>query len=315
VAELHILQDGNDITRTTHPEIVGKRINLASEVLPQDLPVNSHQWQIPGEKVKDFVVSQDFTSGHKVDLASADLNDASLDFCWVDGADGRVVSCQVGTPLGAAGGQATFDVKRPTGTVSSEIGQAEINEFGGDFVYALRLGSPEDAGVKFECTFQMPEGFEGGNTCFVQVYRRWLQWNGNTPETPWGLDPHRDAAGNPVDWRYQYNANIPVVYADDAPAYPLTIWHNTIEVHDGSTLHVEAPIRMWYMFRPDGPGSVWVPLLLVSWHWSGKAHREFLSNTWVEVALNPADPPATTVTVPTDEWPEWTSIIPLEGQS
>ncbi len=308
VVGVNVLQDGEDITGSTRTEIVGKRINLAAQVLPQAVTVNAHQWQIPGEKVDDFVVSPDFTSGHKVTFNEGDLQKDSLDFCWVDGADGRVVRDQVHTQYGNFTGQATFDVKRPVVSPTVELGGVGISEDEPAYYLALRFGQPKPhvPGFKMNCAVQIPQGF-GGETCFAQIYRRCQTWDGGSPHIEQGIDPMRNPGEPPTHWQYAWLEGLRVDYVEDYPAYELTWPHSGLEVRDGSQA-AKGPIRMWYMYNPTTPDSIWVPLLVVDWHWSGKAHSD--GGTWLLDLLDPPDPPGAATVNPTNEFPDWDRIIP-----
>jgi hypothetical protein len=304
VAELHILQDGNDITRTTHPEIVGKRINLASQVLPADMPVASRQWSIPGQVIGGFTVGQGddtngpFTPGEVVPVGP--LTEQSTEFYWKDGADGRQV--QFGATLGPEMGgavlsaNAIFDVKRPEATMSTKTGTIGINEGGGQFFLALRFGDANSGGITFRCTVAVPEGF-AGTSCFVQKYNEYHrlrlalghQWQ------------RRNGVGLDHEFPYHYSlwpTNLnqdPVEY--DTPAQELVDETDRAEVQDSAT--------MWLMFKPDGADSAWVPLRKVLWYWRASASKEAGQWQLDEGGGHSIDP----TSMDTTEYPVWTFNI------
>jgi hypothetical protein len=66
----------------------------------------------------------------------------------------------------------------------------------------------------------------------------------------------------------------------------------------------EPHIRTWLMYTPGGQGSVYVPLMMVPWHWQGNVVGHELSG-----AQSGFDGPAVE-TRTKDSFPHWTAVIP-----
>jgi hypothetical protein len=88
--------------------------------------------------------------------------------------------------------------------------------------------------------------------------------------------------------------------ADDAPASYLTEDFNSVTRRDD--------FKTFFMFRPSGSESIWVPIYLVPWSWGGTATRNTLLHLW--------PPPPTNVTQPaaprgatTSAFPQWPEIF------
>jgi len=276
-----IKQDGNDITDTTHNEIVGKQINLTGEVLPQGLTVDSHEWTIPGIRIEDYIANNDY--GQVVELTG--LDEPSVSYYWVDGGDGRQVQYTVSVLGTACSAEATFDVKRPTATMSTSTSSVDINEGSGEYYYGLRFGDPTTTpvtpGIEFNCAADIPDGFEG-TTELVQLYT----YN-RTRERP-GKSQALEATG--LDNVFPYGLG---TSDDDMPDQGLETDWDKVTVNDSAT--------MWFIFKPSGAGAIWVPLRKVDWSWEGTAHR-VQGNEWT---LDTADNSENPSSVDTTEHPQW----------
>jgi len=308
VAELHILQDAEDITNTTHDEIVGKRINLQGQVLPVGLDISAHQWTIPGSVIADFHVGQGdpengpYTPGEVVPLE--DLTQDSVEFYWHDGGDGRQVHYSITIGEDTLDCVATFDVKRPQAEVTTVTRSVEVNEDpnSAEWFLALRFGTPEqggEPGIEFHGTVTMPNGFSG-ETCYCQLYNQNHRLRLEQPLSPW-----QEAVGEGLDNDFPYKrlhwsvAIDPTPETDDTPALELTDGADLGEVSDSAT--------MWLMFKPEGDDSIWVPLRRVDWWWQGRALKQ-ADGTWeLDWGANSIEPEDADTT----SYPTWTYNIEM----
>ena len=290
VIKVKIKQGGDDITDTTHDEIVGKQINLAGEVEPSGLAMSTREWCIPGFRIKNYEANNQV--GDVTALTEEDLDEASVAFYWVDGGDGRKVEYTLLVEGITCNGKATFDVKRPTSTMTTTTSSVSINEGPGQYYYALRFGdastAPVTNGIEFNCSVNIPEGFNGA-TAFAQLY----SWNRRLRSSSW---PYRwqHLQGSGLDHSFPYGSG---TYCDDSPTQGL--------LEDSKRAEVDETATMWFIFKPSISGAIWVPLRKVSWWWKGTADR-VQDNQWELDSGDNSDNPAS---VDTTQHPEWTHNI------
>ncbi|MGI9069599.1 MAG: hypothetical protein ACR2HX_24735 [Pyrinomonadaceae bacterium] len=264
VVRLKILQDGNDITGTTHDVIVGQKISLTAQV--EGGSGSNPQWTIPPTRIGNYVVTCNGTgtpprcglptSGGVTEVSG--LTTSAVDFYWVDGGDGRQVQHSV-----TVGGinltkTATFNVKRPTAAVTTSTGTIAVDSAWNDLT--MHFGILGSAGISFSRTLTIPAGFSG-DTAWVQtvtpLHRRklndgaWERWTG---------------AGLDETFPYDSTAS-----TNDSPrSGALTSSYLEYTTSDS--------FEMWLMFKPSGASSIWVPLRRVPWSWSGTTVRS--GATW-----------------------------------
>jgi len=282
VASVRITQDGANITGTTQDVIVGQRIALTAEVLPSGTSSNHNQWTIPGTRVADYAVSAD--TGMVTPLTN--LSTLSVNFCWVDGADGRQVtfSCKVsGKQLTA---QATFNVKRPTVTfTSTSVGGVACDSACGE--QSVHYGCTEASpGVTFSLTnLMIPAGFSG-DTQLVQLVN-------TTTRTKLKTSGMRltKSGSHLLDTTFPYG----IFY--DTPGEPFDTGDLQITTNDSFTMYV--------IFKPSFENSIWVPLRKISWSWAGDGN---LSGT-----LNSGSHSPSQGSIDSTDHPQWTAnVISLE---
>lgn len=279
VFEVKILRNGSDITNTTTNVIVGQKMELVMQVLPEDDLAEGIQWTVPGTRLANYVANS--STGTVTPLSN--LTDASVTYYWVDGADGRQVTLSLtvfGMPVTNT---ATFNVKRPTASITTSTGSVVVGTGWGDTEMSFGA-DPSHHGIDFSRSITIPSGFSG-STQYVQIatpfHRRQLNsgaWERFT--------------GSGLDTTYPYGDLSPGVTAD-SPAEHL----------NSALLQASADdtFEMWLMFQPTGTGSIWVPLRKVTWSWSGTTSRSGI--TWTlnssSHSTNPSDADSTT-------HPQWT---------
>jgi hypothetical protein len=271
VADVHIKQGSNNITATTQNVIVGQQISLSVEVVGTTAEVSNIQWTVPGTRVANFVGSA--SSGTVTEVSN--LQVSPLTFYWTDGGDNRQVTlgCRIGTTQFDK--SATFNVKRPSASVTTETGIPKVStcngrlelSFGNAVGFTSCLGGP---GIKLtRGSVTMPSGFTGDF--------QWAQLITGTTRTIVMNDGSlkRLSASGVLDTVYPYPTSIlGTNVADDTPALELT--------NDFTSASIDDNYSMWLMFKPSGVSgtSIWVPLRKVDWSWTATATRS--GSTWTK---------------------------------
>src|SRR5258705_12580728 len=117
----------DDITGDTKTVIVGQQIPLSVEVVGTEKEVSNIQWSVPGTRIANFVGS--VTSGTVTEVSN--FQASPLTFYWTDAGDNRQVTlgCRIGTTQFDK--SATFNVKRPSATVTTETGIPKVSSCNG----------------------------------------------------------------------------------------------------------------------------------------------------------------------------------------
>ncbi len=285
--KIRILRDGTDITNIPQNVVVGQQIKLSATVVGG--ASSNIQWTIPETRIADYKLtcstSTRCESGQVTPLTN--LNNQDVDFYWVDGANGRQVTVTINVGGQQYSKSATFDVSKPTVNLSRTLGQVGVRLESNNYWY-LRFGSDIFSGIDF-----VASGFSGppGNKAFVQTtnpLRRvqlktgnWCRWGAE------GLDSR----------------------------FPYILGSNTAEDSPGSLLNdgdlratASDAFKMYYMYKPTGVSglTIWVPLKVINWNWSGEA-LPINATDW-RLNTSPNDRDATQA-VDTIEFPQWTRII------
>lgn len=286
------LPDGTDITNTTRDVVVGQKISLTTEVLPSGTTFSNPQWTIPGTRIADYVVTcngtgtppqcQNPTSGVVTQLS--DLTTSTMDYYWVDGGDGRQVQYTIAINSQTVTGTSTFNVKRPTASVTTSTGSVQVGTAWG--FLSMSFGTPTTPGISFSQSVTMPSGFTG-STQWVQIANALRRRQDNAGN--W-----ERAQGSGIDTTYPYDSG---TSTSDSPGTPVLTGSYARETADDS-------FQMYLMFRPSvgSTDTIWVPLRVVNWSWSGDTSRT--GTTWSLTSssnsTNPADADTTT-------HPTWTA--------
>ncbi len=241
---------------------------------------------MPGTRVANFVGSA--STGTLTQLSN--LNVTPLTFYWADGGDNRQVTlgCRIGTTQFDK--SATFNVKRPTASVTTSTGTVALDLASGG-TFSLHFGvlsTSGTPGITFSRSITLPTGFTG-DTQWVQVVDSTLR-----TKTPNGGNM-LTLQGSGLDTTYPY------AVGSSTEGSP----RSGISPCDFSSISVSDSYTMWLMFRPTGTNAIWVPLRQVNWSWSGQGGR-FTTCGWIlsssSHSTNPADQNSTT-------FPTWTSNV------
>jgi len=301
VPMLVIEQDGEDITydfrkNNIQEEIVGKKITLMGKVKPSHLKASDHEWTFPdGKYLKEFRVSED--KGEKVELEDSEKKKQEVKFHWYDEGDKLklIYSADVeGEKLFA---EALFNVKKPEITMRAEIPEGEFafarvtysDEEGNAVTGDELIYDPPSENYSIKFTHDpLPDQFPG-ETQYVQL----VHTVGRVEKHKDVLDPCLEINKKGLDKKYPYS---PGPEATDAPGAPAKYLDLNISVKN----HYE----MYLMFKPEGEGSIFVPLRVMGWDWIVLAKRKGVTDEHIwdvsgsKIRKNPQDRKA-------EDYPEW----------
>lgn len=307
IPRVRILLNGSNITNTTQNVIVGQQISLTTDVTG-GTPSNP-QWTVPGTKVANYVVTYTNETSPSTavvtELTSQNLTQSAINFYWVDGSDSRQVQYSVRINNRTYTGKATFNVKSPTVTVTTQTNTTTIYTKSQHqellFGEIGRLGGGK-FGITFtKSDFQVPAGFSG-DTVWVQVIDYAFTITLSDEETT------KTASGIGLDSRFPYSANDPNAdLTRDLPGVCLRICDSNLPSFIKMQTRINAD--MWLMFKPknlpNGVNSIYIPLKKVSWNWTATATRrpDFLFDlTSANNSQNPASENTTS-------FPQWSKIV------
>ena len=276
-----IKQDGIDITNTNHDEIVGRKINLTVQVLPEDLNIKNIHWTIPGIRVKSYTYTKQKSTLTK--LGPVDLNNSSVSYYWVSGGEQKV-ECTVDINGKKYKGISVFNVKRPTAIMVSMTGKVSINSCLNSLL--LSYETPTCHGFDIISNAVVPDGFTGSFQ-FLQIADKWLRRirlnNGN-----W----YRHSGTKLFDTVASYP------FYDDSPGMELLSTFNKAEVSDS--------FESYLMFKPGGKTSIWVSLVVIkNLSWSAKSTKTSTGIWSLDSCKNNYNPRCSYTT----DFPEWNGNI------
>lgn len=281
---------GTNLTLQTNTVIVGQQMNLQCQLnftVPPSWVFTNFQWTVPGFAISSFVVAADSSSA--VVVTNFPLNNSNVVFYWVDGASNRTVQCSATVNGKTVTGQATFNVLRPTATVTTQTGSVAADNFLGELVFEnTNTFAP---GIIFSSTMTIPSGFSGTNE-WVQVDSNPVRKYQSTNSTWWVYT--ENGTGPYLDTTYPYQTFFAANMPADNPNLPFQN-HSQVVASDS--------MEMWLMFKPTG--GQWVPLRAVNWSWSGSATNN--TGTWTlesgsTHSVNPSSFDTTT-------YPQWNNNV------
>ena len=291
-----------EISGKTGAVSVGEKISLGVKYTVDCGVLKSVEWEIPGKTVKEY--KADFVEGKVIEIKDDDKKRFTINFYWVDGADGRTVNAKcVFTSSGKDMNKtisATFDVKRPKmKSYSSKTGSVKIES---DKFGLLGPGITWIAKVE-------PNSAATGEIAFIQRINPHRVW---TPGKKWTSSGNFVLDGAPGKTEIFYaQKRIPLsggeakLESNDSPSNPLSSFPTALETTGKDKFEI------YLMYRPSGVDSIWVPLGVLLWDWEGVAKRATVTNPWVVQASTPpsADPSGND----TLEFPLWDKYYPNLG--
>jgi len=298
---LQIWREGKDITDETEEVLVGEKIELKAVVLPETATIQRGEWEkIPGDPIEDFVVGGE--RGYIDKLEEAELKKPEVKFHWWDGKDNLTVKYSAVVDGKKLEAKANFVVKEPKIKLKSEvpdgdftIGEVTYREDKEEIVTRDELiydPPSENYTIKFTHD-PLPNEFPG-ETQYVQL----VHTDARNEKHKEALNPCLELNKKGLDKKYPYS---PGPEATDAPGVPVTYMDLTIEVNH----HYE----MYLMFKPEGEGSIFVPLRVMDWDWIGIAKRKSILDLFdlrgSGVSKDPEDREA-------EKYPTWDMILKEE---
>lgn len=185
-------------------------------------------------------------------------------------------------------------------------------------VLALKFGDEAIAkvGIIFSFLATMPSGDNGylSATQLVNTAGDYVLAPGASPPLP---QPPYNSNGT-------YWLDSCPLYGPAAPAsmFGPTIWAGIDSPYQRLTSQLSVMSRsdafkMFFMYRPSGPQSIWVPLGNVSWHWKGKTVRTNFNTDDILLRDGWTNPTETDWSVnpmgqASSVFPEWTTAIPYD---
>ncbi len=316
-----------DITGKTTQVIVGQHVGLkVVGILPggQNLLFSTVKWAIPGRvngTNTDWAIAnytQTINAGVVTPISAADLASEQVGYYWINGATNGGMKLVVAVDADGYHRTATFDVLRPTATLTYaplgkvNVGYSGIPKLGKN---SLHFGTVASYGITWStATVTAPSGGKGQiqlvQTVAPTISRRdvnsdWWDYRAQNPGSGYNpgdpvLDGRRVAfRGRVVDIN-DVDVGKPkrLTLADGKP-----LWDAPgVSLNNPLTDYMCATMRFWdyLMYRPAGDDSIFVTLLSMSWYWAGDA--QLTSNKWVLVpgANRGAVPSNDTVVLP--EW-------------
>jgi hypothetical protein len=269
-----------DVTGQTTTVIIGEQITLTTGI---DVTPASFSWGVPGSPVSGFNASG--PSGSYPSLTSSTLQSASLQFYWT--APGSFTVTDKVSILGAPGPitvQATFTVMAPTATITA--GTCCVTVDANSIAYggspALYFGQPHVYGITFSQTVQVPSGFSG-STAWLQLVTSSL----GTRQPTTGSQQMRVIPAC-VDTN---DASVYFYKPPTGTAPPTGDQPAELLPSSGFTAYSRADtFTMYLMFQPSNANSIYVPIRILPWYWSGMA--AFSGGSWSlsGTPLFPANP-------------------------
>jgi hypothetical protein len=282
-------------------------------------------WNGQGSVVRNY----DLQTGQVTPLTPADLQDTLLGVYWTtaSASSGNVV--QAAAMLLRDDGvrsqpraKATFVAKAPTSVrllAATQTVRVGVYDAPGNIALSLgtQISRPSSSGMVFTFTATAPSEDQGGLAAMTQLIRTQSQYTRNPngdPNAPifpstngaFWLDacPLYPGVGFANGTFVQADAHGKLKYqADDAPASLLTPNFNAVSRTDA--------FQAYFMYRPSGPESIWVPLGVLPWGWGGTATRTITNPDTQNLWTGPTGPSQSAgPSSLSASFPQWTTTLP-----
>ena len=248
-----------DVSGETYDTWAGSRVRLTARIVPRDLGVTSYSWNVPGVVIGGWHASDEMAFL----LPFHDSRSSEVLYYWVDGGNERTVGLSAHIGNECALSEMFFNVNRPVVGLSVKSGCVDVSSAWGSL--ELHCGTPQSPGCSF---MAYPQNRGTGSFQWVQLVEtvRRKKLNGGRCLI---------LSGSGLDSKYPYAEGLTTT---DSPGTGLE--------SDVSEKSVNDSFRMFFMFRPQGSDSTWIPLKCVIWGWRGKAKRKEGGWTLIE-AIGP----------------------------
>ena len=302
VLEIVDRHSGAVISGTSVNHVVGQKVELLVRTKPAGETMTNIRWTIPGttpgsrpsSAVKSYTMAAARTNAPTL-LAAGDLQGTQLDYYWAQ-VGSRSVQVQAdvnGLTLTAA---VTLVAQAPhLNSFSSVTAAIAIGTQWGHL--EMLCGTPGGAGLNYTANVTAPAAF-GGDLKFTQILQASLIQTptvgaAQTWSIPnWWLDVQDPyvavtavAAGAVANFS-----------SSDSPGMPLGPGFSRKQV-------AFMRFKLYVMFKPTGADTIWVPVAVLLWGWSGLAVSADSGANWTmssgaQDTVNPAG-------AATNEFPVW----------
>lgn len=262
---------------------VGEKISVGVKYTKEWGVLKSIEWSIPGTIVKNYVDTQN--SAQVTQVGPADKKKFTLDFYWVDGADGRVVEAKcVFTSSSKDVNKtvsATFNVKAVTldkfdaKTDSVKLAPAAA---------PTRVGFGERGvtpGIQWDWKVTVPKTGDGyvKDLQTIRINNRQTTTGGvkqvralpgtKVPPPGYNIDtdnPYSLPGDYPPCVGFPHKVASGASFSDnstfDTPSNPLAGMTRVV---------IDREFKYFIMYKPDKPDSIWVPVAKAEWNCRGAA--------------------------------------------
>lgn len=198
--------------------------------------------------------------------------------------------------------------------MASTTSSVLVGPWGGDTAdIRLSFGDPSTApGISFQLTATAPPGDSGYVAGTQLVNSRTTSTPPSSVNTTGGAywldacplyDNYQTGIGGPPGTGSQF-----LWQSQDSPNAGLSSAFDIVSAADS--------LRMYFMYRPKGAESIWVPIGRLDWFWQGTASRTgnpLVNHGWTGPtnAANSINPAGAAASV----FPEWPQTFPSEGTS
>lgn len=272
------------------------------------------EWTIEGSQGYGAVKSYDLMEGEVDGLGSDDLIDPEVIYYYVEANSGYAVTATAGLRRNGGTAQATatatYNVSGPTNismTTKTIPGGWVIAPYTANpaSLY-LRFGQVgihlDSTGIQFTFTASAPAG-DNGYVTATQLFFGEAGW---LPPAEGGYDTDGDywLDGCPLYYNGYETANGGQYTwkGNDSPRVPLTSADTIAEM--------DTRFRTYFMYRPEGSTSIWVPIGELEWSLEAVARRDITSGTWSMVDEDASVDPTGEAS---SDFPEWDEVFEAPG--
>jgi hypothetical protein len=271
-------EDITDAKPIKVPVIVGEKIILEAEILPNDTGVTNGEWKIDDKKVIAGYEA-DAQKGKVLNLTKEDCKKKKIEFYWINGSFSGTpenITYSADSEKGQVKGETTITVFKPNVTTKEKKPSREItvgpfeNSNCRLYLGKLKIINPPEGkpGMLISHEIKMPTQFSNQPHLLWYVQRikeEALEYHTGDyfqkVNKEWCLDTH-----------YPYAKMEPGpnnVQMNDSPGYDLGLLIKEV--------HIQDQFETYLMFIPSGSpedkNCVWIPLKVVEWGWGAAVKR------------------------------------------
>ncbi|MBE9485517.1 MAG: hypothetical protein IMY74_11750 [Bacteroidetes bacterium] len=263
---------GKNITDSNNDVLVGEKVKLEAVVKPHWMSLGEGKWEIEGDIIADYKVSQNHEKAKVINVEKYD--EPVIEFVWKDGQffgipqkvkySGTVEKKEVIA-------ETTFNVFEPKAKTTIHPAPSALLA-SVDYPCELILGGNArgNYGMTIDSYIEMPPLFKGQpfKTQFVQLTKgdAWIQQDYKKSSYLLLNDSTKNFA---LDTEYPYIDGSSNIVLNDTPGGGLNISYNQ--------MFIKNQFQSYLMFLPSSsrndPECVWINLSRIDWDWAGAARR------------------------------------------